>query len=64
MYRDVGCAGLSYPSSTFTAAEVSNLDKIVCDKDVLRFDIAMEYIFAVHILNGLQNLEHVILDFV
>jgi hypothetical protein len=50
LYKGVDCDGLSYPSGTFTAAEVSDLDEIIRDEDVFWFDVAMEYIFAVHIL--------------
>ena len=48
---------------SFAGSKISKFNKIAFDEDVLWLDITMEYSLSMHELDGLENLEHVVLNF-
>ena len=59
--RDVFRVGLLAVDAS-TAAEVGQLDLVLHQKDVLRLDVPVENAVTVHVVNGLHQLVHVVLD--
>ena len=59
--RDVLCVRLLRVDTT-TGAEVSQLHVVLHEEDVLRLDVTMEDAVAVHVVDRLQQLVHVVLD--
>lgn len=43
-----------------TTAEVGELDAVVHDEDILRFNVSVENTVFVHMVNGLQQLKHIV----
>ncbi len=60
--RVASSKSLSKTGLTFARAEICKFDRIIGNENIFRFDIAMEYAFAVDIVNSLEKLIHVDLD--
>ena len=59
--RDILCVRLLRVDAT-TRAEISQLDLVFHKEDVLRLDVSVEDAVSVHVVNGLHQLVHVVLD--
>ena len=48
---------------SFAAAKIGKLYMVVLDKDIFRLNVSVEYSVFVHMVNRLENLIHIVLDF-
>ena len=49
--------------SSLAGAEIGQLDNITLDEDILGFDIAVKDAFFVYEIDGFDDLEHVVFNF-